>query len=86
MKTYYSPIAKVMVFLKKNYFIKLIKGIHFQPEKNFLFEPDINSRRKQIDHDLAQACAEAEKEDRSINEDWEPITLEIWKGAIQRGD
>jgi len=36
-------------------------------------------QRKQIDQELAQACAEARDEDLSVNEDWEPATREDWK-------
>jgi hypothetical protein len=57
----------------------IYRGIPIKLESTLLFESDINSRRKQIDHDLAQACAEDEKEDLSVNEEWEPTTLEGWR-------
>ena len=36
-------------------------------------------RRRIIDEKLAKACSEAEAEDRSVNEEWESIALEVWK-------
>jgi len=35
-------------------------------------------KRKAINEQLAEACAEPEEEDRQVSAEWENITLETW--------
>jgi hypothetical protein len=83
VKTYDRPVVKTTVFFEKQLLYEIDQGNPFSTRKEFLVQACQHYlkelKRKRIDHDLAQACAEAEKEDLSVNEEWEPLTLEGWK-------
>ena len=83
MKTYDQAVVKTTVFFEKQLLYEIDQGNPFSTRKEFLVRACQHYlkeiKRKRIDHDLAQACAEAEKEDLSVNEEWEPMTLEGWK-------
>ena len=82
MKTYNQPVVKTTVFFEKQLLYEIDQNNPFVTRKEFLvracrrYLQDV--KRKRIDHDLAQACAEAQQEDLSENEEWEPLTLEDW--------
>jgi len=82
-KTYDQPVVKTTVFFEKQLLYEIDQSNPFPTRKEFLVKACRNYlqevKRKQIDHDLALACAEAQKEDLAVNEEWDPITLESWK-------
>ena len=83
MKSYDRPVVKTTVFFEKQLLYEIDQDNPFSTRKEFLVQAcqhylkDL--KRKRIDHDLARACAEAAKEDLSVNEEWEPMTLEDWR-------
>jgi hypothetical protein len=83
VKTYDQSGVKTTVFFEKQLLYEIDQVNPFSTRKEFLaracqhYLKEI--RRKRIDHDLAQACAKAEKEDLSVNQEWEPMTLEDWR-------
>lgn len=83
MKTYDQSVVKTTVFFEKKLLYEIDQGNPFSTRKEFLVRACqhylTEIRRKRIDHDLAQACAKAEKEDFSENQEWEPLTLEDWR-------
>jgi len=82
VKTYNQPVVKTTVFFEKQLLYEIDESNPFATRKEFLvracrrYLEEI--KRKRIDHNLAQACAEAQQEDLSENEEWEPLTLEDW--------
>jgi hypothetical protein len=78
-----STKIKTTILFEKGLLEEIDKFNPFQTRKAFLGEACkryLNQlRQKTIDDKLAKACAEAEAEDRSVNKEWEPITLEDWK-------
>ncbi len=82
-KTYDQPVVKTTVFFEKQLLYEIDQSNPFSTRKEFLVKACQHYlqglKRKRIDRDLAQACAEAQKEDLAVNEEWEPITLEGWK-------
>ena len=83
MKSYDRPVIKTTVFFEKQLLYQIDQGNPFSTRKEFLVQACHHYlkelKRKRIDHDLARACAEAEKEDRLVDEEWEMQTLEGWK-------
>jgi hypothetical protein len=82
-KTYDQPVIKTTVFFEKQLLYEIDQNNPFSTRKEFLVKAcrDFLQKvqRKRIDRDLAQAIAEAQKEDLAVNEEWEPITLEGWR-------
>jgi len=78
-----STKVKTTILFEKGLLEEIDKFNPFQTRKAFLGEACkmyLNQlRQKTIDDKLAKACVDAEAEDRSVNEEWEPITLEDWK-------
>ena len=83
MKTYKQPVVKTTVFFEKQLLYEIDQGNPFSTRKEFLVRACQNYlkelKKKRIDHDLTEACAEAEKEDLSVHEEWEPSALEGWR-------
>ncbi|MEW6187821.1 MAG: hypothetical protein AB1585_18990 [Thermodesulfobacteriota bacterium] len=83
MKKYEQPVIKTTVFFEKQLLYEIDQSNPFSTRKEFLVKACRHYlqglKRKKIDQSLAQACAEAQKEDLTINEEWEPLTLEGWK-------
>ncbi|MBA4393765.1 MAG: hypothetical protein C0407_09460 [Desulfobacca sp.] len=83
MKTYDRPVVKTTVFFEKQLLYEIDQDNPFSTRKEFLVQACQHYlkelKRKRIDHELSQACAEAEKEDLSVNQEWEPLTWEGWK-------
>jgi hypothetical protein len=75
--------VKTTVLFEKSLLKEIDKFNPFQTRKAFFSEACklyLNwLRHKTIDDQLAKACAEAQAEDRAVNEEWEPITLEEWQ-------
>ncbi len=82
METYEKSVVKTTVFFEKQLLYEIDQGNPFSTRKEFLVRACqhylTEIRRKRIDDDLAQACAKAEKEDLSVNQEWEPMILEGW--------
>lgn len=82
-KTYDQPVVKTTVFFEKQLLYEIDQCNPFSTRKEFLVKACQRYlqglKRKRIDHDLALACAEAQKEDLAVNGEWEPITVEGWK-------
>jgi metal-responsive CopG/Arc/MetJ family transcriptional regulator len=78
-----SSKVKTTVLFEKSLLEEIDEFNPFKTRKDFLDQACkiyLNElRRRVIDEKLAQACSEAEAEDRSVNEEWEPIVLEGWK-------
>jgi len=78
-----SSKVKTTVLFEKSFIEEIDEFNPFKTRKDFLDQACKiylrQLRRKVIDQKLAEACSEAEAEDRSVNEEWEPITLEGWK-------
>ncbi len=86
MESHYSAKStkvKTTVLFEKNLLKEIDQFNPFQTRKEFLDQACKTYlrelRRRLIDEQLAKACSEAGDEDRSVNEEWEPITLEGWK-------
>ena len=75
--------VKTSVLLEKKILEEIDQYNPFPTRKEFLNRACrdylIQLRRKRIDEQLEAACSEAGKEDMSVNEDWEEITLGSWK-------
>ena len=82
-RTYDQPVVKTTVFFEKQLLYEIDQSNPFSTRKEFLVRACRNYlqevKRKRIDQDLSRACAEAQKEDLAVNEEWEPTTLEGWK-------
>ena len=78
-----SPKVKTTVLFEKNLLEEIDQLNPFQTRKEFLDQAckmDLKElKRRLIDEQLAKACSEAGYEDTSVNEEWEPFTLESWK-------
>ena len=78
-----STKVKTTILFEK----KLLEEIdHFNPfrtRKEFLDNACKNYlkeiRKQIIDRKLAEACSEAADEDGTVNEEWEPVSLEGWR-------
>jgi metal-responsive CopG/Arc/MetJ family transcriptional regulator len=83
MESRYSPKVKTTVLFEKNLLEEIDQFNPFQTRKEFLDQACKTYlrelRRRLIDEKLAEACSEAAAEDSAVNEEWESITLEIWK-------
>jgi len=75
--------VKTTILFEKNLLEEIDEFNPFQTRKEFLdqacktYLKEI--RRHLIDDQLAKACSEAGDEDGSVNEEWDPITLEGWE-------
>ena len=78
-----SPKVKTTVLFEKSLLEEIDEFNPFKTRKDFLDQACKiylkELRRRVIDDKLAKACSEAETEDGSVNEEWEPIVLEGWK-------
>jgi len=78
-----SPKVKTTVLFEKSLLEEIDEFNPFKTRKDFLDQACKiylkELRRRVIDEKLAKACSEAEAEDRSVNEEWESVTLEGWK-------
>ena len=78
-----SPKVKTTVLFEKSLLEEIDEFNPFKTRKDFLDQACKiylkELRRSVIDEKLAKACSESEAEDRSVNEEWEPIALEGWK-------
>ena len=78
-----SSKVKTTVLFEKSLLEEIDEFNPFKTRKDFLDQACKiylkELRRRVIDEKLAKACSEAEVEDRSVNEEWESITLEGWK-------
>ena len=78
-----SPKVKTTVLFEKNLLEEIDQFNPFQTRKEFLDQACKmylkELKRRLIDEQLAKACSEASYEDTSVNEEWEPFTLESWK-------
>ncbi len=78
-----SPKVKTTVLFEKSLLEEIDEFNPFKTRKDFLDQACKiylkELRRRIIDEKLAKACSESESEDRSVNEEWEPIALEGWK-------
>ena len=78
-----NPKVKTTVLFEKNLLKEIDRLNPFQTRKEFLDQACKmylkELRRRRIDEQLAKACSEASYEDASVNEEWEPATLEIWR-------
>ncbi len=78
-----SAKVKTTVLFEKSLLEEIDEFNPFKTRKDFLdrackiYLKEL--RRRVIDEKLAKACSEAEAEDRSVNEEWESMTLEGWK-------
>ena len=86
MESYHSiksPKVKTTVLFEKNLLDEIDQFNPFQTRKEFLDQACKTYlrelRRRLIDEKLAKACSEADTEDKSVNEEWESVTLEAWK-------
>ena len=75
--------VKTTVLLEKSLLEEIDRLNPFNTRKDFLNQACKaylkQLRRRAIDEELAKACAESEAEDRSVNEEWEPVVLESWR-------
>ncbi len=78
-----SPKVKTTVLFEKRLLEEIDEFNPLKTRKDFLDQACKiylkELRRRIIDQKLAKACSESEVEDRSVNEEWEPIALEGWK-------
>ena len=78
-----SPKVKTTVLFEKSLLEEIDELNPFKTRKDFLDRACkiyLKELKKiAIDEKLAKACSEAEAEDRSVNEEWEPIALEGWE-------
>ncbi len=86
MKPHYStgsPKVKTTVLFEKSLLEEIDEVNPFKTREDFLdrackiYIKEL--KRIAIDIKLAEACSEAEPEDCSVNEEWEPIALEGWE-------
>jgi len=75
--------VKTTVILEKGLMEEIDRYNPFRTRKKFLDQACKTYlrelRRKLTDDKLAAACAAAAPEDSSVNEEWEPIALEVWE-------
>ncbi len=75
--------VKTTVLFEKNLLEEIDQFNPFQTRKEFLDQACKNYlkniKRRVIDDQLAKACSQAGDEDLAVNEEWEPITMEVWK-------
>ena len=75
-------MVKTSVLFDKSLLEEVDRYNPFQTRKDFLDHACRvylqQLRRKDIDEQLAAACSEAEREDESVNKEWEGTTLETW--------
>ncbi|MBW2709194.1 MAG: hypothetical protein JRD04_07940 [Deltaproteobacteria bacterium] len=78
-----SPGVKTTVLFERSLLEEIDAFNPFKTRKDFLDQACKRYlkelRRRVIDAKLAEACSEAESEDRSVNEEWGTIALEGWK-------
>ena len=78
-----NPKVKTTVLFERELIEEIDQLNPFHTRKEFLDKACKNYlkelRRKLIDEQLAKACSLSVDEDLSVNEEWEPITMEIWK-------
>jgi hypothetical protein len=83
METHPNPTVKTTIILDKNLLEEIDHYNPFPTRKDFLNEACKTYlqqlRKKLIDEELAQACADAADEDAIVDEEWESINLESWK-------
>jgi len=78
-----SSKVKTTVLFEKNLLDEIDQFNPFQTRKEFLDQACKiylrELRKRLIDEQLSKACSEAGYEDTSVNEEWEPVTLEGWQ-------
>jgi len=78
-----SSKVKTTILFEKKLLEEIDHFNPFQTRKEFLdnacktYLKEI--RKDLINHKLAKACSEAGDEDGTVNEEWEPVSLEGWK-------
>jgi metal-responsive CopG/Arc/MetJ family transcriptional regulator len=82
MKSPEQQAVKTTVFFDRSLLDEIDRENPFSTRREFLDRASREYleklRRREIDEQLASACAEAAEEDLLENEAWEPITLETW--------
>jgi len=78
-----SETIKTTILLEKNLLEEVDRLNPFPTRKAFLDRACkaylLELRRKQIDKELEDACAEATGEDLAVHEEWQSVTMETWK-------
>jgi metal-responsive CopG/Arc/MetJ family transcriptional regulator len=82
MKSPGQQAVKTTVFFDRSLLEEIDRVNPFPTRREFLARASREYleklRRREIDEQLASACAEAAEEDLLENEAWEPVTLETW--------
>ena len=82
MKSRSHVAVKTTVILDQSLIDEIDRINPFPTRKEFLARASREYleklKRRTVDEQLAAACAEADEEDRLVNDEWENITLETW--------
>jgi metal-responsive CopG/Arc/MetJ family transcriptional regulator len=82
VKPHLNESVKTTVILDQALIEEIDRMNPFPTRKEFFAHPSReyleNFKHKAIDEQLAEACAEAEKEAHQVSAEWENITLETW--------
>ena len=83
MEINYSSTVKTTILLEKDLLEEIAQLNPYSTRKEFInraCKAYLQELKRQfIDEKLSAAVSESATEDRAVNEEWESVTLEVWK-------